>query len=259
MGTRRGNVREFEKGCIVKLNCDLGESFGSWKMGIDEEIMPLIDSANIACGFHASDPVIMQQTVELALKHGVAIGAHPGYPDLVGFGRRSMACSQKEIEAFLIYQCGALDAMCKIHGAKVEYVKPHGALYNDMMKNDAVFLALTQGLSKYRKDLKLMILSTNRNAHYEELAKSFGVELIYEVFADRAYTKEGLLVPRTEDGSVIESTDEILERIEMLQNEKKLKTICGKKIELQADSMCVHGDNQKAVDLVKALRDYIGE
>jgi len=242
----------------MKLNCDLGESFGPWKMGIDEAIMPLIDSANIACGFHASDPVIMQHTVELALKHGVTIGAHPGYPDLVGFGRRSIACTPKEIEAFLIYQCGALDAMCKTHGTKVEYVKPHGALYNDMMKNDAVFMALIEGLAKYRKDLKLMILSTNRNAHYEELAKPFGIGLIYEVFADRAYTKEGLLVPRIEGGSVIESTDEILERIEMLQNEKKLKTICGKKIELQADSMCVHGDNQKAVDLVKALRNYIG-
>ena len=242
----------------LQLNCDLGESFGSWKMGKDEDIMPLIDSANIACGFHASDPVIMQYTVKLALKHGVTIGAHPAYPDLVGFGRRSIACTPKEIEAFLIYQCGALDAMCKTHGIKVDYVKPHGALYNDMMKNDAVFMALVQGLSKYSKDLKLMILSTNRNSHFKDLVEPFGIELIYEVFADRAYTKEGLLVPRIEGGSVIKSTKEILERIEMLQNENKLKTICGKKIELQADSICVHGDNQKAVDLVKALRDYLG-
>ncbi len=242
----------------MKLNCDLGESFGAWKMGIDEAIMPLVDSANIACGFHASDPVIMSYTVELALKHGVVIGAHPGYPDLVGFGRRSIACSASEIEALLVYQCGALDAMCRVHGGKVEYVKPHGALYNDMMKSDMVFMALVGGIFKYRKDLKLMILSTKKNAHFEELAEPYGIELIYEVFADRAYSKDGFLVPRMEEGSVIESTGEILERIEMLQTHKRLKTISGEMIELQADSMCVHGDNQKAVELVRALRDFIG-
>ncbi|WP_024955016.1 5-oxoprolinase subunit PxpA [Sulfurospirillum arcachonense] len=241
----------------IQLNCDLGESFGSWKMGMDDAIMPFIDSANIACGFHASDPVIMQYTVELAIKNGVSIGAHPGYPDLVGFGRRSMKCSSLEIEAMVIYQCGALEAICKSNNTKIEYVKPHGALYNDMMKDEDIFIALVKALSKYNKNLKLMILSTNNNAHYEKIAKSYGVGLIYEVFADRAYTNEGLLVPRVEKGSVIESKDEIIERIKMLQEEKKLKTISGEIIAMQADSMCVHGDNQKAVDLVKALREYI--
>lgn len=241
----------------MKLNCDLGESFGVWKMGSDEEIMPLIDSANIACGFHASDPLIMQKTVALAVEYGVSVGAHVSYPDLVGFGRRSMVCTQEEIEAFVIYQCGALDAMCRVNGCEVEYVKPHGALYNDMMKNDIIFMAILRGISRYKKELKLMILSTNKNPHYKEMASSFGIELIYEVFADRAYTKEGLLVPRGQSGSVIESVSKIQKRIKMLQNESTLETICGKKIALQADSICVHGDNQKAVDLVKALRGYI--
>ena len=241
----------------MKLNCDLGEGFGVWKMGCDKEIMPLIDSANIACGFHASDPLIMQKTVALAVEHGVSIGAHVGYPDLVGFGRRSMACSVQEIEAFVIYQCGALDAMSKIYGTQADYVKPHGALYNDMMKNDEIFLAIARGISKYRDDMRLMILSTQKNSCYKELAKSFGIELIYEVFADRAYTKDGLLVPRTQKGSVIESVDKITKRISLLEKENRLETICGKSIELRADSICVHGDNQKAVDLVKALRRYI--
>jgi len=244
---------------MLKLNCDLGESFGHWKMGIDDAIMPFIDSANIACGFHASDPVIMQHTVELACKYEVTIGAHPGYPDLVGFGRRSIKCSSHEIESIVIYQCGALNAICRANNTKIEYVKPHGALYNDMMKDEDIFMAIVRALSRYNSDLKLMILSTNNNVHYESLAKSYGIKLIYEVFADRAYTKEGLLVPRTQGGAVIESTDEILERIELLHREKKLKTICEKTINMRADSMCVHGDNQKAVDLVKALREYINE
>lgn len=241
----------------MKLNCDLGESFGSWKMGADEDIMPLIDAANVACGFHASDPVIMQYTVALALKHGVSIGAHPGYPDLVGFGRRSMKCSSHEIQSFVIYQCGALEAMCKVNGTKLDYVKPHGALYNDMMKDEEVFTSIAKAISKYNKNLKLMILSTNNNAHYEALAKKYGIELFYEVFADRAYTDEGLLVARTQEGAVIESSDEIIKRIELLKKEGKLLALSGKKIDMQADYMCVHGDNQKAVDLVRALRKYI--
>lgn len=239
------------------LNCDLGESFGSWKMGMDEAIMPYIDSANIACGFHASDPVTMQKTVALACKHGVTIGAHPGYPDLVGFGRRSLKCSSLEIESFVIYQCGALQAICQANGTQIEYVKPHGALYNDMMKDEDIFMSIVKGLSKYNKNLKLVILSTNNNAHYEFLAKSYSIELIYEVFADRGYTNEGLLVPRTQEGAVIESKDAIVKRIDLLQNENRLQTASGDVIEMQADSMCVHGDNQKAIDLVKSLREYL--
>ena len=242
----------------MKLNCDLGESFGSWSMGEDVSIIPLIDMANIACGFHASDPLVMQKTVEFAKKYSVQIGAHPGYPDLVGFGRRSLKCSFDEIEALVVYQVGALEAFCKANGTKVEYVKPHGALYNDMMKDDEVMKAIMSGISKYDKSLKLMILSTNKNSYYEGLAKEFGISFIYEVFADRAYTSEGLLVPRTQKGAVIHDLQVVLDRIELLKTEGKLVTIDGEVINLQADSMCVHGDNKEAVEFVKALREYIG-
>ena len=143
----------------IKLNCDMGESFGIWKMGLDEEIMPYVDMANLACGFHASDPLTMTKAVILAMKHQVEIGAHPGYQDLVGFGRRSMLCSLEEIKAIVIYQIGALAGICKSHNTHISYVKPHGALYNDMMKDENIFKAILSGISSYNKELKLMILS----------------------------------------------------------------------------------------------------
>ena len=239
------------------LNCDLGESFGSWSMGEDEAIIPLLDMANIACGFHASDPLVMSKTVKFVKEHGVTIGAHPGYPDLVGFGRRSLKCSFGEIEAFVVYQVGALAGVCKTYDVPVEYVKPHGALYNDMMKNDEIIKAIMSAISKYDKNLKLMILSTKNNAHYESLASEFGITLIYEVFADRAYTKDGFLVPRTMEGAVIHDLQVVLDRISLLKSEGKLVTIDGQKIDLKADSMCVHGDNAEAVAFVKSLREYI--
>lgn len=239
------------------LNCDLGESFGSWSMGEDESIIPLLDMANIACGFHASDPLVMSKTVKCVKENGVSIGAHPGYPDLVGFGRRSMKCSFSEIEAFVIYQVGALAGVCQSNNVHVEYVKPHGALYNDMMKDDEVIKAIMSAISKYDKNLKLMILSTKNNAHYENLASEFGIKLIYEVFADRAYTKDGFLVPRTQEGAVIHDLQVVLDRISLLKNEGKLVTIDGDRIDLKADSMCVHGDNAEAVAFVKSLREYI--
>ena len=242
----------------MKLNSDLGESFGSWSMGEDEAIMPLIDMANIACGFHASDPLVMQKTVKFAKEHGVQIGAHPGYPDLVGFGRRSLKCSFEEIEAFVIYQVGALSGVCQANDTQVEYVKPHGALYNDMMKDDDVIKAIMSAISKIDKNLKLMILSTTKNSYYEKLSKEFDIELIYEVFADRAYTKEGLLVARSKKGAVIHDLQTVLSRIDLLKSRGKLVTIDGDMIDLKADSICVHGDNKEAVEFVKALRDYIG-
>jgi len=243
----------------MKLNSDLGESFGSWSMGEDEAIIPLIDMANIACGFHASDPLVMQKTVKFAKEHGVQIGAHPGYPDLVGFGRRSLKCSFEEIEAFVIYQVGALSGVCKANDTRVEYVKPHGALYNDMMKEDDIIKAIMSAISKIDKNLKLMILSTTKNSYYEKLSNEFGIELIYEVFADRAYTNEGLLVARSKEGAVIHDLQTVLNRIDLLKNRGKLVTIDEELIDLKADSICVHGDNKEAVEFVKALRDYIDQ
>ena len=228
-------------------------------MGRDEEIIPLIDMANVACGFHASDPLVMQKSVKFLKEYDVSIGAHPGYPDLVGFGRRSLKCSFDEIEAFIVYQIGALAGVCSSCDTKVEYVKPHGALYNDMMQNDEVIKAIMSGISRIDKSLKLMILSTKQNERYEKMADEYGLKLIYEVFADRAYTDEGFLVPRSQKGAVIHDLRSVLDRIDLLKDEGKLVTINGKKIELKADSMCVHGDNLEAVEFVKALRKYIDE
>lgn len=239
---------------MIKLNCDAGESFGSWKMGLDEAIMPYVDMANFACGFHAGDPVIMDHSIKLALKHGVSIGAHPAYPDLVGFGRRSMVCSLEEIEAMVIYQIGALQGFVQANGATLSYVKPHGGLYNDMMKDERIFRAVATAVTRLNPKLKLMILSMVDTSKQEVIAKELGLELIYEVFADRAYDESGLLVPRNQKGAVLHDVHAVIARLRLLQKEGVLETISGKKIALRADTLCVHGDNEAAVLMVETLR-----
>lgn len=239
----------------MKLNCDAGESFGSWKMGLDEEVLPFVDMANFACGYHAGDPQIMDKSIKLALKHGVSIGAHPAYPDLMGFGRRSLACSLDEVEAMVIYQIGALYGFIKANGALLEYVKPHGGLYNDMMKDVRIFRAVATAVARFDKNLKLMVLSMVDTKPHEAIAQELGLELIYEVFADRAYDDNGLLVPRSQKGSVLHDVDAVIARLRLLQNEGVLETISGKRIALKADTLCVHGDNEEAITLVKTLRE----
>jgi len=238
----------------IKLNCDAGESFGSWKMGLDEAIMPYVDMANFACGFHAGDPLIMDRSIKLALKHGVSIGAHPAYPDLMGFGRRSMVCSLDEVESMVIYQIGALQGFATANGATLSYVKPHGGLYNDMMKDERIFKAVATAVARVNPKLKLMILSMVDTSKQEAIAKELGLELIYEVFADRAYDDNGLLVPRTQKGAVLHDVQTVIERLKLLQKEGVLETISGKKIALRADTLCVHGDNEEAVTMVETLR-----
>jgi len=239
---------------MIKLNCDAGESFGSWKMGLDEAIMPYIDMANFACGYHAGDPVIMDRSIKLALKHGVTIGAHPAYPDLVGFGRRSMVCSLEEVESIVIYQIGALQGFATANGATLSYVKPHGGLYNDMMKDERIFKAVATAVSRVNPKLKVMILSMVDTSKHEAIAQELGLELIYEVFADRAYDDSGLLVPRSQQGAVLHDVQAVIARLKLLQKEGVLETISGKKIALRADTLCVHGDNEEAVLMVETLR-----
>lgn len=239
---------------MIKLNCDAGESFGSWKMGLDEAIMPYVDMANFACGFHAGDPVIMDRSIKLALKHGVTIGAHPAYPDLVGFGRRSMVCSLEEVETMVIYQIGALQGFVTANDAILSYVKPHGGLYNDMMKDERIFKAVASAVARVNPKLKLMILSMVDTSKQEAIAKELGLELIYEVFADRAYDDSGLLVARSQKGAVLHDVEAVIERLKLLQKEGVLETISGKKIALRADTLCVHGDNEEAVKMVETLR-----
>jgi len=239
---------------MIKLNADLGEGFGNYKIGMDEEIMPLIDMANIACGFHAGDPIVMDKTLTLAKKEGVITGAHPGYPDLMGFGRRSIKCTPLEIENYIIYQVGALNAFCQKHQVELKYIKPHGALYNDMMKDAEVFRAVL-GACKIL-NLPLMILSSSKNEEYENIAKEFGVKLIFEVFADRNYTDDGFLVPRVKQNAVIENKDEILKRVLMFK-EGFILSENKKVLKLKVDSLCVHGDNKKALEIIRAIREVL--
>lgn len=236
----------------MKLNCDLGESFGMWKMGLDEQVMPHIDMANIACGFHAGDADVMASTLSLAKKHKVTIGAHPSYPDKQGFGRRSMAMSEKELTNCLHYQIAAIDGMATVHGLTLKYVKPHGALYNDMMREEHTLNIVMQAVARYPKPLKLMILATNQATKHKTLASELGIELILEAFADRQYTDEGKLVSRALAGSVLEKPA-LLKQVKQLIEHGTVTTRSGQQLTLQADSLCVHGDNEAGIALIQEI------
>lgn len=237
----------------MKLNCDLGESFGHWSIGNDEMVMPYIDQANIACGFHAGDPMVMAKTIKLASKHNVSIGAHPSYPDLAGFGRRSMQCSDDDIIDMVRYQIAAIDGVTQSLGCELEYVKPHGALYNDMMKSDYVRRAIMLAVSSYYKPLKLMLQATPLFAKHRAEANMHGVSLLFEAFADRCYTDDGLLVKRGEAGAV-HSQVLMLEQAKLLATSQQVVTKSGNKIDIVADSLCVHGDNQESINAVQEIK-----
>lgn len=241
----------------MKLNCDLGESFGSWSMGLDEQVMPHIDQANIACGFHAGDPLVMQKTLELAKVHDVTVGAHPGYPDLVGFGRRSINCSIDEIIALVTYQVAAIDGVAKSLGLELEYVKPHGALYNDMMVKESVRKAIFTALSNYHKPLKLMLQATPQIEQHRAEANTFNIEVLSEAFADRCYADDGKLLARSKAGAV-HNKDMMLAQVKQLKEQGSVTTVNGHVLALNADSLCVHGDNIEGVQAIEAIRELIG-
>lgn len=240
----------------MKLNCDLGESFGSWTMGLDKQVMPHIDQANIACGFHAGDPLVMQKTLALAKANNVSVGAHPGYPDLVGFGRRSVSCSTEEIIALVTYQIAAIDGVAKSLGIELEYVKPHGALYNDMMAKADVREAILQALSQYYRPLKLMLQATPEIEQHKAQAQRFKVAILSEAFADRCYDDDGKLLSRSKTGAV-HNKEKMLAQVKQLKEQGSVTTISGKILTLNADSLCVHGDNIEGVQAIEAIRELI--
>ncbi|WP_313086246.1 5-oxoprolinase subunit PxpA [Pseudomonas sp.] len=239
------------------LNCDIGESFGAWTMGLDAEVMPHIDCANVACGFHASDPQVMRRTVALATRHQVQIGAHPAYPDLAGFGRRSMACSPDEVENMLLYQIGALDGICRAEGSQVRYVKPHGALYNDMMRKPELLRAVMRAVIAYSPSLPLMLMSTRDNSEAQALADELGVVLWFEVFADRAYDPDGRLVARALPGAVHHDAETVVAQALRLARGEALTASDGSALLLHADTLCVHGDNAGSVAAVQRIRQAL--
>jgi len=239
------------------LNCDMGESYGSWRMGPDAEVMPYIDCANIACGYHAGDPSIMRRTVGLALQHGVTIGAHPAYPDLVGFGRRSIACSNEEIRDLLHYQIGALDGICKVQGGRVAYVKPHGALYNDMMADPVKLRAVLEAVAAYDSSLPLMLMATADNRAAQQLGEELGVTLWFEAFADRGYTASGHLLSRRLPGAVHHEPALIIEQALRLARGETLLADDGSALRLNASTLCVHGDNDSSLGAVRQIRQAL--
>ena len=235
----------------IDLNCDMGEGFGVYNLGYDAEAMPYVTSINAACGFHASDPSTMWKTVKLAKQYGVAIGAHPGFPDLVGFGRRTMASTMDEIKADVIYQVGAMLAFCKAEGIKMQHVKIHGALYNQAEKDINTSVAVAEAIKAVDPDLYMLCLG---NSIMVEGAKKVGVKYVEEAFADRAYTAQGTLVPRKQAGSVIHDVNLCAERVLSMVKDKKVTAIDGTVIPISAQTICVHGDTPGAVDMIKAIR-----
>lgn len=240
----------------VDLNCDLGESFGSYTIGNDDQVIPLITSANVACGYHASDPVVMDQTLSMAKEAGIRIGAHPGFPDLMGFGRRNLSVSPTEAKAYVLYQLGALDAFCRVHGMKMQHVKPHGALYNMAAKDYELSRAICEGIQEFDPQLIVLALS---GGELVRAAKDMGLRTALEVFADRAYEEDGSLVNRRKEGAMITDEDLAVARVVRMVKEKKVTAVTGKDIPIQADSVCVHGDGAKALAFVEKIRRALTE
>ncbi|AKG74583.1 UPF0271 protein [Salinicoccus halodurans] len=241
----------------VDLNADLGESYGNYTIGNDDEIIPLISSANVACGFHASDPSVMQKTVEMIRENGsTGIGAHPAYPDLMGFGRRYMELSMPEVRSLIFYQLGALDGFCRVAGIEMNHVKPHGALYNATFEDKELAKTIADAVKDYNPKLKLMGLS---NQNLVKAGEEAGLEVRHEVFADRAYEDDGTLVSRRKEGAMITDTSLAVERVIRMVREGKVESTGGRDIDIRADSICVHGDGEKALEFVKEIRKQLSE
>ncbi|MDC7286869.1 5-oxoprolinase subunit PxpA [Blautia schinkii] len=235
----------------VDLNSDLGESFGRYTLGMDDKIIPLITSANVACGYHASDPVVMQNTIARAKEAGIRVGAHPGFPDLMGFGRRNMNITPAEAKAYTLYQIGALSAFCTAQGVAMQHVKPHGAFYNTAAKDYNLSKAICEAIYEFDKNLIVMGLCGGELCR---AAQDMGLRTAMEVFADRAYEEDGTLVDRRKEGSMVTDEEVAIARVIRMVKEQKVTAITGKDIPIRADSVCVHGDGVKALAFVEKIR-----
>lgn len=237
----------------IDLNCDMGESFGNYTIGMDDQVMPHITSANIACGWHAGDPLVMDGTIRSAKAHGVGAGAHPGYPDLMGFGRRKMHLSPEEIKQYLVYQIGALQAFCRVHQVRLQHVKPHGALYLDAVETPETARAVAQAILSLDPGLCFVALAGKKGETMRKTGEELGLKVVFEAFPDRAYTPEGTLVPRSRAGAVITDPRKVAKRaLDMAQG--FVIASDGSRIDLDVQTLCVHGDNPDAVNLVREIR-----
>lgn len=240
----------------MDMNCDMGESFGSYRIGDDEKIIAYITSANIACGYHAGDPRVMAETVSLARRQRVSIGAHPGYPDLMGYGRRHMETFPGEISNYVLYQIGALSAFARAGGVKLAHVKPHGALYNQAARDERTAHEVIHAVNAYDPELILFVLA---GSLCEEMAISAGLRVAAEVFPDRAYLSSGQLAPRSMPGAVLHDPEAVRDRVVKLATTGMLTSIEGKEMRFQADTLCIHGDTPGAWMLAAAIRGALEE
>ncbi|MFC0272732.1 LamB/YcsF family protein [Metabacillus herbersteinensis] len=239
---------------IIDLNCDMGESFGAYQIGKDDELLKHITSANIACGFHAGDPSIMRKTVKLALEHNVGIGAHPGFQDIVGFGRRTIDLTAQEVYNIVVYQIGALNAFVESEGGKMQHIKAHGALYNIASRNIQIAEAIAEAVYKVNPEWILFGLA---GSELIKAGERIGLQTAQEVFADRTYQKNGALTPRTEHNALITDPDLACQQVIEILQEGKVTCIQGDKVLIKADTICVHGDGENAVQFVTAIRSKL--
>jgi len=235
----------------VDLNSDLGESFGVYRLGNDEAVLESVTSANVACGFHAGDPKVMIETVRLAKKAGAAVGAHPGHPDLVGFGRRALASTPEEVYAYVLYQVGAIQAACRAQGVTLQHVKAHGALYNQAVKDEALALAIARAVKDAGEGIILMGLA---NSAFEGASAEAGVPFAAEAFADRAYEPDGSLVSRKKEGAVIHDVDLAAGRVLRMLKEGTVEAVDGSVVSIRPQTICLHGDTPEAVEMARKLR-----
>jgi UPF0271 protein len=238
----------------VDLNSDLGESFGNYTLGKDEEILKYITSANIACGWHAGDPIVMDETITIAKENTVGIGAHPGFLDKMGFGRREMNITPKALKNYIKYQLGALTAIAQAHNQKIQHVKPHGAMYNMAAKDETLATAVAEAVAEVNSEIILLGLA---NSELTKAGERAGLKVAHEVFADRAYEQDGTLVSRAKEGAVIHDVDTVADRILTMIKKQKVKTLDGQWIDIKADSICVHGDTKEALAFVRDIKNKL--
>ncbi len=240
----------------VDLNSDMGESFGAYKLGGDEDIIQYVTAANVACGWHAGDPMVMDKVVRMAKERQVVVGAHPGYPDLMGFGRRKMVLSFQEVKNYVKYQIGALSAFTRSCKMKLSHVAPHGAMGNQCQYDEEISTAIVEAVEEFDKDL---IIYYCAGAVLGEIAESRGLRTASEIFADRAYMDDLSLVPRKMEGSMITDEEVAIKRCVRMIKEGKVTSISGKELDIKGDTLCVHGDGPKALAFVKRIRDTFAE
>ena len=238
----------------IDLNCDMGESFGVYKLGLDDEVIQLISSVNVACGFHGGDPNIMDHTVKMAKKYGVGVGAHPGFQDLAGFGRRNIDMEREDLMNLIIYQIGALDIFCQKHGVPLRHVKPHGNMNNMADSDEQMATNIVDAVLAVRPDLPVMV---KPNSQLHLVAKKKGLPFILELFADRSYHNDFSLVSRRQEGAVITDPEIVAKRVVKMVKERKVTTFNGDEVEVEGQSICVHGDTPTALDMIKAIKQQL--